>query len=449
MRDPGGVLSRQQDADEDARRKFHVQALGDEPSSSTVVRPCVFLERASLWGVASRFGRSDSSSDSISELGMEEVSESFMEPFTPTEPVLTHEVFEAPHQDHLSPSSEEDPVSIQEIGEPDSGNVLIEEQDESKEGPVSRLDPPASCDIDCVEQPFYTSPASEIEGGLASAVDLLVSHPRQSVFQTEAVDDLQGHCPAPESDIPLPAFRSRSTAWSFGDSFEQLSHAGAAFVLQSRLRDELSAPPCMFGRSHVNILACPAFLHRSACRSFHHVSRAVPLMNFRQLALPAREPDPPSPKFMALIGRCSAKTAQLGTSADLNLDLEATSAPRRISTSSAARSSSFGETASVESMSLSPPRQPLTAEEMQAARRGFFFEKEPRVEDDLEAARPVHEDLRPPDTSESPPPRRCFACCRPWTWRPAKRRSRSPTSTRTGAPEEASGSEHGERESGL
>ncbi|CAE7266601.1 BXL6, partial [Symbiodinium sp. CCMP2456] len=440
-----GVLSRQQDADEDAWRKFRVQAVEDEPSSSTPARPCVFLDRASLWGVASRFGRSDSCSDaSFSELGLEEVVESFVEPFTPTEPILTHEAHEAPY-DHLSPS-EEDPVSIQEVGELDSSNLLIEEQDESKEGPVSRLDPPATCDIGCVEQPFYTSPAPETEGGLASAVDLLVYHPRQSVFQTlETVDsDLHGHCPVPESDIPLPAFRSRSTAWSFGD-FEQLSNVGAAFVLQNRLRDELSAPPCMFGRSHVNILATPAFLHRGACRSLHHLSRAVPLMNFRQLALPAHEPDPPSPKFMALIGRCGgAKTAQLGSSTDR---LEATAGPRRISASSA-RSSSFQETASVESMSLSPPRQPLTAEELQAARMGFFFEKEPRVvEDDLEAPRPVYEDLRPPDTSESPPPRRCFACCKPWTWRPA-RRSRSPTGTRTGAREEVSGSEHGERESG-
>ena len=114
-----------------------------------------------------------------------------------------------------------------------------------------------------------------------------------------------------ESDMPLPAFpsRSRRPSHSVHDMLQLQSH-GAAFVLNARLADAMTAPPCMFGRSHVNILACPNFLHgmRGRCRSTlaDVISQRPSLLNSRRLSLPAasRPLEPHSaPNFMVLIGR--------------------------------------------------------------------------------------------------------------------------------------------------
>ena len=248
----------------------------------------------------------------------------------------------------------------------------------------------SSCHVACVEQPAYGGAKRHSEAGtdLAAAVDLLVSHPQFAAEPAAEPDDfydssstchdvarmvLTPYPQIPESDMPLPAFPGRSRAQpAERDLFDlQLQPYGSAydsaFILNARLADEMAAPPCMFGRSHVNILACPNFLHGLRARCGSTLARAVsprPLLTHpRHLALPAvsrmHKPDP-APNFMVLIGRGHCANTKPATDSGIDFVV-----PTRSSrASSASRSSEFWETSSTESMS---PRLHLPAQDLQKA----------------------------------------------------------------------------------
>ena len=323
----------------------------------------MLLDRASLWGAVSRFGRSPRCSDSDSEVEAE-VPASFKE-----EPVWETRTQEYGLEDpkelafDLSPSFcsslGADPGSNQETAEDFESHSALQAEPESHEQHRGQALPM------CVEQPSYT-PSKPEGGDLASAVDMLVSQPRyafqspddaQAACEVEAETDAAPERPGPiipETDMPMPAFRGRNadrSIQSIRGEMPDLHLHGDAFVLSNPLRDEMSAPHCMFGRSHVNILARPEFLHGP-----YRIRRSES-----------------APNFMVLIGRgnCVAKPAK---------GAGATMEPARISGASAAsRSSSLWDVDSTQSLSPRAQPAPPAAQDPPArascardAQAGFF-----------------------------------------------------------------------------